>query len=621
MQFMLGCNYWDKEHGTDMWRFFDENVIRKDIKMLSENGVKYMRCFPNWRDFQPVNKIYAWRGEEKGYCDYEDRPLSNTLGIDYSQIDNFKKFAAICDEYGIKLIVSVVTGWMSGRQFWPKGLMGKNGITDPEVLMWTARFIKGFVEGVKSCKNIVMWDLGNESNCLGQVKNRYEAYVWTTYVRNAIYAADTTRPISSGMHGLDTCESAWSIKDQGEITDYLTPHPYASRSINNDYEPVNRLRTTLLPTAQCMYYEALSGKPTILQEQGTFSQATANKDMSADFGRINILSSFVHGVKGWLWWCGPNHSNVNNTPYTWGMMERDLSLFELDGTPRPIAHTIKEIGEVLDALSFEEMPKRDIDAVCLLTAQPNRWNNASASFVLGKQAGIEVTFAEVSNVAEVINVPDSDLYIMPCIEGWEVVNQTALDKIYEKVNDGATLYISYDGGDFFHFEERTGLRSNGIVRSRKQHTAAFDFGNISYYSEREIIIESVGAEALAYNEEGNIVLSCFNYGKGRVFFLNMPLERTLAVTYEAYNKDYYKIYKKFADNVLKNKIVISNNPEIGVTQHKVDDNNYIIAALNYSDKDINCEFEIASGWTLKAFSNNGNSIGKCNAEFYYAEKM
>ena len=65
---MLGCNYWDSEHGTDMWRYFDADVIEKDVKALSENGVKYMRVFPNWRDFQPIQKLYGYRGSSRGYC-------------------------------------------------------------------------------------------------------------------------------------------------------------------------------------------------------------------------------------------------------------------------------------------------------------------------------------------------------------------------------------------------------------------------------------------------------------------------------------------------------------------------------------------------------------------------
>ena len=54
MEFMIGCNYWDSKHGTDMWRYYDHEVIEADLDILEQIGVKYMRVFPNWRDFQPV---------------------------------------------------------------------------------------------------------------------------------------------------------------------------------------------------------------------------------------------------------------------------------------------------------------------------------------------------------------------------------------------------------------------------------------------------------------------------------------------------------------------------------------------------------------------------------------
>jgi len=65
MKFMLGCNFWDSKNGTDMWRKFDPELIESDIKALADTGVRFIRCFPNWRDFQPVEKLYQWRGNDK----------------------------------------------------------------------------------------------------------------------------------------------------------------------------------------------------------------------------------------------------------------------------------------------------------------------------------------------------------------------------------------------------------------------------------------------------------------------------------------------------------------------------------------------------------------------------
>ena len=36
---MIGCNYQDSVHGTDMWKYYDHQVIEEDLKALSENGV------------------------------------------------------------------------------------------------------------------------------------------------------------------------------------------------------------------------------------------------------------------------------------------------------------------------------------------------------------------------------------------------------------------------------------------------------------------------------------------------------------------------------------------------------------------------------------------------------
>ncbi len=617
MDFMIGCNYWDGVHGTDMWRYFEEDVVRADVEALAATGVKFMRVFPNWRDFQPVMKYYEWQGGDRGYCDYDEQYLSDVNGMSQAQIDNFKTFAKICEENGIGLVVSVVTGWMSGRLFLPRAIEGKNPISDPEVLMWTARFIKGFVNGVKDCKNIVMWDLGNECNSLGPAKSRYEAYTWTAFVRNAIAAADNTRPISSGMHGLASGNDGfWTIKDQGEITDFLTPHPYISRTINNDIDPMNKLRGTLLPTAQCMFYADISGKPTILQEQGSFSQALGNAQMNADFGRINIYSALVHGVKGYFWWCGANHNNMKNAPYIWSMMERELGMLNDDRTPKPIAKAIKEVGEKIAALPFDEIPQRDVDGVCLLTKDQNRWNNASAAFVLAKQAGIELKFAECEDA-----LPDSKLYIVPGIAEWAVMDKRVYDALIENVSNGATAVITYAGGQMTRFEEFTGLRSNGIVKSNTSHTAHFDFGDIDYTCRAEMLAESIDAEILATNEQGNIVLSRHKYGKGEVYFLNMPLESNLAVQYNAFNDtDYYKIYRIFAKKFTDSKIAYCDNPDLGITQHKVNDSEYIIAVLNYSDKTLKYSLDLADGWTLEPINGAGGELGCCNAEFYIAKK-
>lgn len=603
-----------------MWKYYDREVIRGDIKALAEIGVKCMRVFPNWREFQPVKRLYQWRMTPCDCVTVDEEPLKDNTGIDEKQIDNFRHFAGVCQEYGIDLIVAVVTGWMSGRIFVPPIIDGRNLINDPEALMWTERFVRGFVSRVKDIPNIIMWDLGNECNCLGSTESRAEAYVWTAFVRNAIKAADPTRTISSGMHGLDGDEDGvWTISDQGEITDYVTTHPYVSPSINNDYDAADQMRSTIFPTAQSMYYQDLGMKPVIMQEQNSFTDTTANRDMAADFMRVNIYSCLAHNIKGYFWWCAHEHTHLDAPPYSWSMMERSLGLLDLDREPKPIGKEMKRMSEIVSGLPFDELPQHNIDTVCVLTKN-DRWNNGSVSFVLAKQAGLDMKYCngDVSGLYP----PDAQMYVVPGVFKWAIMYKHTWEFLKTKVHDdGATMLITYDGGSLIEMEDAFGLRSNGNIRTQGNHIGEFEFGELEYYVNQELLLESVGAKVLATNETGNIVFSEHNYGKGKVYFLNMPLEMNLSSKAGVFNHtNWYKIYQQAGADVISKKLVVSANPQVGITIHKETDERYVICAINYSDVEQDTCLRVKEGWELTEIHGSMKQIDKCSGAFYYATK-
>ncbi|MBR3943154.1 MAG: cellulase family glycosylhydrolase, partial [Clostridia bacterium] len=279
MKFILGANYWGRDWGTEMWLHYDGKKIREEMKLLSEYGVKNLRMFPNWRDFQPVTRNCEWCGLHGEYINARTGEPIYDDGVDMEMIEHFRDFCHAAEENGIEIVAAIVTGWMSGKLYCPPVLNGKNLITDPEALMWMRRFIKRFVRELKDEKAIVMWGLGNECNCLSSTKSAYESYNWTAAVVDAIRSEDTTRPICSDMHSLESGISGptlhnnpWLLEHQGELNDMVCTHPYPSPTVSGDVEPYNRMRTTCLPTAQTIYYAGVSGKPAYIQESGTFSQ-------------------------------------------------------------------------------------------------------------------------------------------------------------------------------------------------------------------------------------------------------------------------------------------------------------------------------------------------------------
>ena len=128
MDFILGCNYWASNAGTEMWNQWSEEAVREDFEILSSHGVEYLRVFPNWRDFQPVDEGFAWRGRHGEYVNANTGEPVTGDGVDMDMIANFRNFCSIAAEYGIELVVSIVTGWMSGKLFVPPVLKGKHRV-------------------------------------------------------------------------------------------------------------------------------------------------------------------------------------------------------------------------------------------------------------------------------------------------------------------------------------------------------------------------------------------------------------------------------------------------------------------------------------------------------------
>ena len=623
MDFMLGCNYWDSKSGTDMWINWDEATVEDDLRVLAQNGVEVLRVFPNWRDFQPVKMLYSNKNIKREYVigEKEECLCQNPSGVDRTMLKRFRRFAEIAKKYNLKLLVSLVTGWMSGRMFTPPALEGKNLITDPEVLMWVNRYIKALVGELKDVDNIIMWDLGNECNCMSSTNDYTQAYVWTAYVSNAIRVADNTRPIASGMHGLsaDGGGNVWRMADQGELCDYMTTHPYASPNINNDFEPMNRLRTTIFPTAQSELYSAIGGKPCIIQEQGSFSPTSASDDLAADFIRVNMLSAWANNLTGYLWWCGMEHLKLRKAPYKWSMVERQLGLVDLDKNPKPVAIEMKKFSKVLKTLP--RLPQKQIDAVVILP-DGERLIRSLSAYTLAKEAGFNITYKAHTDL-----LPNADYYIVPGINFWDSIYAEAYNFILDRVeNYGAkVLFTNSTNGSLTEFERIFGLKSLGNKKGGALHRTLLDGEEIKYYASYEYLLESVGAEVLAKNEQDNIVFSKNKFGKGWVYLINFDLEAYVAgVTFgfdPEVSSKYYKFYEVFGEEIKSSYILNSLDPRIGVTQHKENDDSYIINVVNYSSQDIDFKYTLKDGFELEILYGTLDKIPHCDGLFIRAKKV
>ena len=587
--FSIGVNYWASNAGMYMWRQFDENVVDKDFKKLGEMNIKYIRLFPLWPDFQPLTKHYTagntCTGLRFGETAFPDTD-AGFYGVDEEMMNRFQTVLDLAKKHQIKVCVSLITGWMSGRLFTPSAFEGVDLMNDSTAVRYEQLFVEYFVNRFKNDSAIIAWSSGNETDCLGGKTEEIKC-VWEQNIRNAIRANDQSRIITEAMHPVRRSGTA-PMRARKNIADVTTVHPYTfftPFAMNENMHSVRALRFAVTEAKIC---SDITGKPCLVEEIGTLGDFACSKAVSAGFAKANMLSSYINGMTGFFWWCANEQSHLEFDPYDTQPIERELGIFDKNGEPKPVAYEMKEFVEFLQTLPFENLPKPDVDAVCILQGGGYDWCHALGADVLSVQAGINLKFANQESI------PESDLYIFPCYTTAPPFRRDNWQEMLKRVKNGASLYISYRDGFMSEFEEVTG--NELIFREETSSPLVTEYGNL--FERYKITMQSKTSTVLMKDGEGNPLFTVNNYGKGKVYFFAAPLECDLSEAKGGFSTKFAEVYRTLANETLK-KSVQKENFCIGLTEHTNKNKKYV-CAMNYSGS-------VATD-TLKI--KNGLKIGK-----------
>lgn len=597
-EFIVGCNYWASNAGVYMWRCWDEATVESDLRQISECGIDTLRVFPLWCDFQPITRLV---GSVDSEMRIGDSPLDETpegiAGVDPVMISRFERFVILAQKYNINLLVCLINGWMSGRMFFPPAFYNSNPITNKTAVKWEIRFVKYMVERFREYKNIVAWEAGNETNVMcwmeGEKTPKDEYLVWLNTIVNTIKSVDNSRPVVAGIHGL-SLDGFISPSDIAEICDVLTVHPYPAFVPHCFVDGIDTMKARLHSAAELNFYSDIGGKPCLCEEIGTLGSSLGCDESVASYIRANLNSLWANGGTGLMWWCSHDQNELDFAPYDWCCVERELGLIRNDKTLKPVALEAQAMRSFVD--NTAALPERQRDAVCVLSRHQDSWAVAYGSFILSKQAGFDIRFADGMKT-----IPHSDIYMLPCISGDYVPKRTQnelLNRVYE---EGATLYISWDGALISEIEKITGLKVTSNKERRSPAAVHFECGlDVSLSCPRRLDMQSVGAEVLAAESDLNPALSCNRYGKGKIYFLPFALEKSLVDEQGSLDcgagQEYYKIYELIFRDSLKRRVISKSSPMFGLTEHSIDQNTCIVAAVNYGDSDAALQITLDKGW-------------------------
>ena len=326
-QFLTGVNYWPRHQGVRLWKDWTPEDIRSQFAEMNRVGLDLARVFLLWEDFQPVREYRGYMSPQepfaRGHASNPDVDIEAQPGyLDPTMLDRFDRMIEFARENDLRLIPTLLVGWMSGTCFEPPHLRGRNIFTDPSMLHYQIVYMRAMADRYKDEPVIYAWDLGNEQNCFQPCASRDAAWTWTCSLTGALKLHDPNHLVTSGMHSLAHCrleDHAWMIQDVAEHCDFTTVHPYPG-FFEECHEELTHPRTTYLPAWQNRLYEGVGGKPVMCQEFGSLGGSAAREDKAAVYARTVLGSLLANESMGALWWCHTDFTCLDSLPYAVNQM-------------------------------------------------------------------------------------------------------------------------------------------------------------------------------------------------------------------------------------------------------------------------------------------------------------
>ena len=164
---------------------------------------------------------------------------------------------------------------------------------------------------------------------------------------------------------------------------------------------------------------------------------------------------------------------------------------------------------------------------------------------------------------------------------------------------------------FAEFASITGLKVIDCERSGDRGTFDWCGEKVEYSRGKIVYTEPITAKVLASDAQGNPLISENRLGKGRVIYVNFPIETAILKDNKAFEtKNFYLVYKKLFEDKVNTHEVVAGNRFVGVTLHPDENGEIYCVAVNYSHSAQKPELEIKDGYVVsEVYYGNLDEIG------------
>ena len=360
--FILGVNYWPRRKAMYWWSNFDADEVREEFAVIRDIGMKVVRIFLLWDDWQPT---------------------PDSVSADC--LRNLGTVLDIAAENGLGLDITFFTGHMSGPNWSPRWLLDatvppiglnklvsageivnvgyRNPYTDDIARDAQRLLLKTVVSEYRNHPGVWMWNLGNEPDLFALPPDEAAAQDWIAEMTGLIKSIDPAHPVTCGLHSASLFSAKPHRVDQTfRLTDVAVMHSYpmyiswVKDPLDPDFVPFT-----------CALVSALCGKPTLMEEFGGCTAAPGEESQVWEWTSYGVprdqfmaseeaFAAYIEavlpklvevGATGAMLWCYADYVPElwDKPPCLDSIHERFFGLVRPDGSLKPHAEVIRRFAQ------------------------------------------------------------------------------------------------------------------------------------------------------------------------------------------------------------------------------------------------------------------------------------
>jgi len=268
-----------------LWKEFEEGEVRSEFKEIRDLNLKVVRVFLIWEDFQP-----------------EPRK------VDRSSLDKLEALMDAANRYGLKVIPTLIVGFMSGINWAPKWALDESSVhtryptasggrllrcgvrdiyEDPDMLKAERLLVREVASRLREHPALLVWDISNEVDNFKLPKSCESARRWVEIMYREIKGVDPAHPVTLGMHQENLeYDKGFRVSEVSAFNDFLCMHGY---SVFSDWCE-GPLDSDVVPFLSLLARE-LGGKPVLFEEFGMPTSPPGRP--SESLGKVRIFKKEV----------------------------------------------------------------------------------------------------------------------------------------------------------------------------------------------------------------------------------------------------------------------------------------------------------------------------------------